>query len=309
MQGRTMGTHYNIKYAPAHVPAATIQNRVDHILKKFDDTMSNWSPNSWVSQFNKSANGIVNIPENAYESLSLSVELFKHSDGKFDMTVSPLIELWGFGYNQKKKIPSDKDIKTCLEKIGTDKLQINFQEMKISKKYSETRINCSATAKGHGVDLIAKVLEEEFKIEYYLVEIGGEVRATSKPNGKAWNIGIPIPKSKNNQELQLIANLKNKSMATSGGYHNFFEMNGKSYQHILNAKTGYPIQHSLCSVSIIAPSCRLADGLATTCLILGKTEGINLLKKYPNCSALFIKRLENGSFENTFLQGFKQLTQ
>jgi len=166
---------------------------------------------------------------------------------------------------------------------------------RLRKRIPNLSINVSALAEGYSVDLVANFLKTK-NIENIMVEISGEVCAKGHfPGRKGWNIGIRKPNAAKNYELQQIVSLENACMATSGDYENFFIENGVRYSHILDPLTGAPVQHQLCSASVIAPKCALADGLATTCLVLGTKLSLEWIKQFPDCSIYLIERQQDGS--------------
>ena len=305
MSGYTMGTTFSIIFYKPEVDNAKLKAKIGKLFNDFDQAMSNWNKKSWVVAFNNAKKGVKHdVPEEALRVLELCLDLNEKSEGYFDITISPLLDVWGFGSKKQHRIPTKEEIESISQLMGRDKIVFSKTEKSIYKTVDGLEINCSAVAKGYGVDLVVALLQKH-GIKYYMVEIGGEVRATTKKNGEAWNIGIPIPKKGGGDKLQRVIDLKNNAMATSGDYNNFFTIEGKTYPHIINPKTGFPVEHNLCSVSIIAPSCALADGLATACLVLGKEKGMILLEKFKDCKGYFIERDEKGQFKSSFSKSFK----
>jgi FAD:protein FMN transferase len=299
ISGYTMGTSFNIKYSNPSVNKSELKKDVAKLLKEFDSELSNWNEQSWVIKFNHSKKEeLVTVPDHAADVLEQCMELYEKSGGYFDVSISPLLEAWGFGSKNLKQVPKKSLVENILKSIGCDKLRFSKEKKVISKNIDGLQINCSAVAKGYGVDLVVKLLKEKYKVKYYLVEIGGEVSGSTKEDGNSWKIGIPVPAQEGSDQIEKVVELNNISMATSGDYNNFFKIEGKTYQHIINPKTGYPVSHNLCSVSILAPNCALADGLATACLVLGTQKGMKLLKKYTNCRGIFIERLSPGKYKS-----------
>lgn len=299
LKGKTMGTTYSIKaYTSSELDEVALQKELDQKLLDFDLEMSNWNPKSWVNRFNASTNTQWQAaPPHALAIISSSLELHQKSRGAFDITISPLIEIWGFGV-QEQDFPKPEAIAKSLSQMGAEDIELDLDNRRIRKRRGEITINCSAIAKGYGVDLIASTLADK-GIRDIMVEIGGEVRVMGKAKGRDhWNIGIRQPKKNSDGAgLHSIVPLQNQSMATSGDYHNFFRRHGKRYSHVLDPSSGQPVEHALCSVTVIAPSCALADGLATACLVLGTQTSLQWIKQFPNCEAYFIERLEDDSLK------------
>lgn len=304
-QGSTMGTTYSIKYLGSSQKSEDIKILIDKALLEFDLEMSNWNPDSWVSLFNTAyRTGDFEISENVAKIIEQSLDLHRKSSGAFDISVSPLIDLWGFSSQKRNSLPSPDLIQKLKQRVGSQHLKLDMTHLSLHKSKASLQINCSALAKGFGVDLIAKLLEEKAQCHNYMVEIGGEVRCKGKPPTRnSWRLGIRQPDS-NKTGLFGIVDLNNQSLATSGDYHNFFEIEGKRYSHIIDPRTGRPVEHQLCSVSVISPSCALSDGLATACLVLGVEEGLKLIEQYPEAQALMIERLDNGELKRTMSPGF-----
>lgn len=305
IQGTTMGTTYSIKYVGKENQSDKVKEKIEETLLEFDLEMSNWNPDSWVSLFNSAyRSGQFKTSENVKEIMTLALDLHKKSKGAFDISISPLIEHWGFFKQNRQTIPTPKSIEKIKSRTGSNFLSLNSAKNELTKTRANIQINCSAIAKGFGVDLIAKVLEESFKRKSFMVEIGGEVRCKGTPlNRPSWKLGIRQPDPKMSR-LYGIVDLNNQGLATSGDYHNFFEVEGKRYSHIIDPTTGYPVAHKLCSVSVVSPSCALSDGLATACLVLGVEKGLELVEQYQDAHVLMLERMEDGSLKQTKSKGF-----
>jgi FAD:protein FMN transferase len=306
LNGRCMGTSYSIKCTvPAKTSPQQLQKDIDQLLLQFDAELSNWNPKSWITTFNQSSSTEwQTAPKTVIEIVELSLELFQKSRGAFDITVSPLIERWGFGARERQGLPNSQELSELLKIIGSQQLELNLPEGKIRKKIPELNLNASALAKGYGVDLVGDFLNQR-GIVNYMVEIGGEVRVQGRsPQNEEWHIGIRKPEFSGPTALQEVVNLKNCSMATSGDYQNFFIENNQSYNHIIDPTSGFPVQHQLCSASVIAPTCALADGLATTCLVLGTKLTLQWIKQFPQCSVYLVERQSDGSFKSYQSENF-----
>jgi len=305
IQGNTMGTVFTIKLElPPNLDRGVLEPEVNGLLKSFDGLMSNWNPDSWVTQFNKSRETEWRpVDPMVIEILEVSRQTNVLSGGAFDITISPLIEWWGFGASDGERVGVGSPPPTILAKIGMDKLEWREAPPTIRKLQKDLEINCSAVAKGYGVDLVARHLSAR-GIEHYMVEIGGEVRVNGKPEGRdAWLLGIRHPDSGGNPVFAKVKMPDGRSLATSGDYLNAFNENGKRYCHILNPKTGLPVEHQLTSVSILGKDCAMVDALATACMVLGEKAAMELIEKMEGFEALFIVRGE-GSYVTSSTSGF-----
>jgi thiamine biosynthesis lipoprotein len=259
---------------------------------------------SIISRFN---NGDENVIADSLfvELFTQSVEINRITNGAFDITVAPLINAWGFGFKKTETI-SDEIIDSLMQYIGIENVYI--ENGIIKRKKEGIMLNASAIAKGYGVDVVAKLLKSN-GINNYMVEIGGEI-TTSGINSKGthWRIGIDKPvyeHSPENREFIMILQLSGKALATSGNYRNYFIKDGIKYGHIIDPSTGYPVQLSILSASIISNNCMTADAFATACMVLGLEKSLDLIENQPEIEACFIYQLhENEQFDVTYTSGF-----
>ena len=271
--------------------------------------MSTYNSDSEISRFNnhKNTSGFA-ISEGFSKVIKEALNVHKISSGAFDITVNPLVNLWGFGSRSKETIiPTKKEIENALKRIGSNYIKF-IDNNTIKKDILELEIDLSAIAKGYGVDVVVQVLEK-FEIERYMVEIGGEVFTKGKNYfNKNWKIGIDKPQylALPGQDLQNILSISNVGVATSGDYRNYFEHEGQIYSHTINPKTGKPVTHNLASVTIVAPSCMQADALATAVLVMGVESGMKLLESIENVEGYFIKRIKIDEFEAIPTSGFEK---
>jgi thiamine biosynthesis lipoprotein len=283
ISGQTMGTTYNITVVdnPLNLSKETLKKRVGKTLADINDKMSNWYDQSEISLVNNNTGGEpIDLSHELFDVINIAKDINIKSNGAFDVTSAPLINLWGFGPNKtEKKIPTEMEVNKALELVG----QVQLLELipglgQLKKATPKVSINLSALAKGYGIDMVASTLEEQ-KIRNFLVEIGGDlITSGTNKDGKAWKIGIETPKIEE-QIVQSVIKIKNQAMATSGDYKNFFERNGIKYSHIINPKTGYPIRHKTLAVTVLAETAVLADGWATAMLVLGSNEGMIIADK------------------------------
>ncbi len=311
--GQTMGTTYNIVVIPnTDSQKDKLFQDIEKTLKRVNTHLSNWDPNSEISNINNSQSTTpINISPMLIKVLETANTVHEKSFGFFDITLSPLIDLWGFGpKTMQPKLPSEDQIQTALAKVGqSTKLKLDLEAKTLTKTNKDTQINLSAIAKGFGVDEVARTLLKN-NINNFMVEIGGELIARGKkPNGEKWKIGIEKPDAAG-KEIQLIVKLSDLAMATSGDYRNYYEKDGQRYSHILNVKTGRPFTHKTMSVTVIEKNTMLADAWATALLTVGKTKGMELAKK-NNLAAFFIFKSDKSAklaFETSMSPRFIELT-
>jgi thiamine biosynthesis lipoprotein len=251
--------------------------------------MSTYIADSEISRFNRyGQNDWFEISDSLAEVIANALRISQISGGAFDITVGPLVNLWGFGPERKpEKIPPDEKIKEVMGFTGYRKLTVRLSPPAVKKTQPEVFCDLAGIAKGYGVDKVAEYLESR-GISDYLVEIGGEVRAKGKKETNAWwRLGIAAPDGSSG--IQEAFPLKNKAMATSGDYHNYFEEEGIRYSHTIDPGTGKPITHKLASVTVIHESCMFADAMATAIDVLGPQRGYELALKEKLAVFLIIK--------------------
>lgn len=307
LKGETMGTSYSIIYYDAQ--KRNLQSSIDSFLIAFDRSTSTYNPKSVISAFNKNKSLATNDPY-LKTLFHESTTIHQQTNGFFDPTVMPLVNHWGFGNQQKKEV-SASSVDSLLALIGFEKIDLvqqTPQQYTLRKKNSLSQLDFNAIAKGYGVDLVGELLEKR-KVTDYLVEIGGEMRASGKkPNGDFWKVAIdrPIDTLKTRlQEAGLL--LKNQSLASSGNYRNFYVKDGKKIVHTINPKTGYPEISRLLSASIVASSCMYADAYATACMVMGLEKAKVFVKGHPEIQALFIYVDDDGVLQTWQTDGLDRL--
>ncbi|WP_019673783.1 FAD:protein FMN transferase [Psychrobacter lutiphocae] len=299
MEGETMGTSYHITYQkPKDIDEAQIKQSIEQHLQAINDSMSTYQDDSTISKFNRLGAG-QSLPVDEYfiKVLQDSKQVYQQSGGAFDPTIMPLINLWGFGsvmtVERLQDPPSDAEITTAKALIDFDGIELKGNQL--SKTKDGVQLDFSAVAKGYGVDVIAQVLQNEYKINNYMIEIGGEV-ATSGVNQKthAWQIAIdaPIIDSTVSERTTLAAIRQPKSsnklhIATSGNYRNSIVFDGKRYSHTIDPTTGQPIVGGAPSVTVAAESVSIADAWATALTAMSYKDALSLATK-KNIAALFI---------------------
>jgi len=305
LQGRTMGTTYNIKIVATQeqLVELKLQQKIDAALKQVNQEMSTYIPNSEISQFNQlTSTEPVEVSSGFARVLKESIRLGKLSEGKLDVTVGPLVNLWGFGPEQRPEIvPSEEVLTETKKRVGLQNLVLEGNLL--SKKVPDLYVDLSTTAKGYGVDVVAELIESN-GFSNYLVEIGGEMRLRGfKNTGELWAIAIEKPLT-NERSVQQVIIPKDNAVATSGDYRIYFEADGQRFSHIIDPATGKPIKHNLVSVTVIHPSSMTADGLSTTLMVMGMEQGMAFAVE-NDLAALFIAKTDNG-FDEQFTVKFKQ---
>ncbi|MDO1447304.1 FAD:protein FMN transferase [Rhodocytophaga aerolata] len=302
--GLTMGSTYAIKYTSLPQKAINYQAEIDSILEKFNESLSTYRPDSEISRFNNGHAVAFRLPF-FYPVLKKSQEVYQASGGAFDPTVGPLVNAWGFGTGKERKAPSQARIDSLKEVIGFDK--ITFDEQSVQKAKEGVYIDFNAIAPGYAADVIGQFLESK-GIQDYMIEVGGEVLCKGKnKEGKYWTIGINNPEyeQKGGDVLQAIVQLDNKALATSGNYRNYYEQDGKKYAHTIDPKTGYPVQHSLLSVTVFAKDCITADAYATVFMVLGREKAMEFLDKDDELDAFFVYADPQGNLQTFTTEGIK----
>jgi thiamine biosynthesis lipoprotein len=300
LSGSTMGTSYHIKlvtHSPGIPEGASVddlQRRIDQRLETINGMMSTYLPDSDLSLFNTSdQTDWIPVPAPLIDVVETAQTISIMSEGMFDITVGPLVELWGFGPEKHAAQPPDAgEIEKTLERVGYKKLEVRVDPPALRKAVPGLHLDLSAIAKGYAVDQIAELLEQS-GFERYLVEIGGELRANGSKSGeRPWRVAIERP-DPNGRSVQSVIELHDQAMATSGDYRNFFEYEGRRYSHTIDPTTGQSVRQQLASVTVLADECMIADGLATALLAMGEQAGMELAESHE-IAALFIVRTEDG---------------
>ena len=289
VKGRTMGTTYSLLWpANQDVDAQRVREKVELALASINAEMSTYDPSSQLSQFNKqSSPSSLSIGSDFYQVMVLSKSVFEQTDGYFDPTVGPLVNLWGFGPDKHPiNIPSASTIADTKMNTGFSAIQLDEG---VIRKNAPRYVDLSAVAKGFAVDKVALILDD-FGISSYLVEIGGELKGKGlKAPGLPWKVAVEKP-IEEERAVQEVLPLTNGAMATSGDYRNYFVLEGKKLSHSIDPFTGYPVEHTLASVTVVDDNCARADALATAMLVMG-AEKAKKLAKEEQIAALLIERV------------------
>ena len=278
--GQTMGTTYRITLTTGESVSAGVEASLaaefDKKLIYINSLMSTYDPLSEISRFNKLEAGQCQaISAETQAVIDRSKILYAKTEGAFDPTVGPLVNLWGFGPERRISNPPDPElVVVASQKTGFRSIKLGCEAGGLLKEKA-LEIDFSAIAKGFAVDYLSDwLLEEGYR--NHLVEIGGELKAVGQaPSGEAWRVAIERPNQLERQLYQVVQ-LTNASMATSGDYRNFFVADGKRYSHTIDPRTGYPVTHQVASVTVIHPEATMADGLATALNVMGRESGMDL---------------------------------
>ncbi|MCW8109671.1 FAD:protein FMN transferase [Alteromonas ponticola] len=307
LQGKTMGTTYNVKYVVAEQGEINgLQEQIDLRLAQINKLMSTYDPTSELSRFNQNRfTDPVTLSKETSAVIAEALRLGELSNGVLDITVGPLVNLWGFGPNKRpERTPDNETISAVREYVGLDKIKLNGTTLK--KLHPMVYVDLSTIAKGYGVDEVVAILEDN-GLKNYLVEIGGEMRVSGhRGNGKEWLIAIEKPVS-NERNVQRIVSIGEHAIATSGDYRNFYEQDGVRYSHLIDPRTGKPIQHNLVSVTVVDKSSMTADGLATAFNVIGWNEAKALAEEYK--LAVYLIRKNAGEFEEYASEEFNRIVE
>lgn len=317
--GKIMGTGYSVRLGRADDSAFKAGNHsakelavvVHSVLQDVDAHMSTWRADSEVSVFNRSVDSdwqrmtpaTTSVIAHALQTSDLSV-------GAFDVTVGPLIDLWGFGAGALKSLgqvsnvkPATKSIREVLAQVGYNAIDIDLDKYAVRKRNPNVQVDLSGIAKGHAVDRVASLLDDN-GVESYLVEVGGELRSRgAKPDGSLWRVAIERP-SVGPRDVFRILQLDNKAVATSGNYRNFFTENGQHYSHAIDPRTGQSVTHELASVSVVANTTMDADALSTAMMIMGPHEAFDFAEQnqiaahFMLNSSVGLKEVYSSEFES-----------
>ena len=281
-EGAVFGTFYHLTYRSN----TNWQAAIDSVLAEVDHSLSPFNKKSIITAINE--NTSMQTDERFRHVFTLAHQVYEATGGAFDITVAPLVNAWGFGFREGHT-PDSLQIDSLRQFVGFDK--VHLQSDSIVKSDPRVLLDCSAIAKGYGVDAVAQFLESRDVLDY-MVEIGGEIRTGGvNPQGAAWHIGVnkPVDDSLSvNSDIQQILEVGNTAIATSGNYRNFRTENGEKIAHTIDPRTGYPVQHSILSATVLAPDCATADAYATAFMVLGFDEAKHILEKHPDLQAYFI---------------------
>lgn len=306
LHGYTMGTTYTVQWPRLEHSDSNLVNRLqietDGLLKRVNDQMSTYQKDSELSVFNAmQAPAKMDVSSGLFDVLRMSLSLNVYTHGFFDISVGPVVNLWGFGPDKMPlTMPTLEQKRQAKSMIGLDAIKIGDHTI---EKNAQRYLDLSAIAKGYAVDKVAELLETN-GIANYLVEIGGEMRVSGeKADGQAWKVAVEKP-DENLRSVHKVFEITDAAMATSGDYRNFFEMEGETFSHSIDPFTATPVKHSLASVTIIDESCARADALATAMLVMG-AEKAKAFAEQNQIKAYLIERV-SGGFKEYSSPAFKR---
>lgn len=302
-QGRTMGSPYSVQIVGTNLPPAEVERlkvEVEERLKEVNRQMSHYQPDSELSQFNRApAHTPFKVSPEFARVVRFSLEMHRRSQGAFDPTLAPVINLWGFGEKtDQRAVPPEAELKAALKKTGCQHLTVTPQD-ELIKAIPDLTINLSAVAKGFGVDEMLQVLRDHGLTNVY-ASIAGEVGVLGyNPRGTNWHVGIsaPVAHWNENDPMEAVAVLADQALSTSGDYQKFFtDAQGRRLSHVIDPKTGWPVQNQVGGVSVVAGDNMTADALGTTLFVMGPEAGLKFIATWTNAEALFIVRESEGRY-------------
>lgn len=286
IDGFTQGTTYHIVYTSSEAREDGVAKIVDSLLAVIDNTMSVYNPNSEISAINRGEREEVSpLFENVFNR---SKEIYRLSDGAFDVSAAPLFDAWGFGFKNRENV-NQQMVDSIMTFVGMDKVKIDGG--KLYRSDSRLTLNFNAIAQGYTSDYIASYFDK-MGMKNYLIEVGGEIYCKGvNSRGEMWSVAIDKPVDGNNipgNDLQDIVNISERGLATSGNYRKFYEVDGKKYSHTINPKSGYPVEHNLLSATVIAKDAMTADAIATYLMVVGLDRAKEVLKSMPEVDAYLV---------------------
>ncbi len=302
MRGSTMGTSYAIKAKlPDSVSPEKLHDDIEKQLQDFNQIMSTYIDTSEISLLNQSpVQQEIEISEALREVIEISLDVSEKTGGAFDITVGPLVNLWGFGPVEVSSAPNEAHVEAVMGRVGVKNIVLHNNML---TKTAEIEMDLSAVAKGHATDVIGELLEEN-NVDHYMIEIGGEIKLRGmSPSGHVWRIGVEKPALGREGAVQVVAG-ENIAIATSGDYRNFYEKDGKRISHTIDPTTGMPIEHALASVTVVTEHGGYADAYATALNVLGPDKGFALAEEL-GLAAFFIVR-EGDDFGVKYTTNFEQ---
>lgn len=307
IRGETMGTYYQVSYVGA--PRPGLQGQIDSLLQAVNQEVSTYEPNSIISNFNRSTTGIaLGAAPHFRANFLVAKAVFSETQGAFDPTVMPLVNFWGFGYTDDRQgsLVDTAEVLRIRGLVGLD--QVILKGDSLLKNQPGVQLDFSACAKGYAIDEIAQLLRKK-DLDRYLVDIGGEAGAKGrKPDGSNWRIGINVPDEEADvYDILTAFPLEDRSVATSGNYRNWYEVDGVKYSHTIHPKTGFPERTVLLSTSVFHRECAWADAYSTSCMVLGVEKALSLAESNPDIELYLVFSRPDGSMETRYTSGLNAL--
>ena len=303
LQGFTQGTTYRITYQ--HPSENNLKGRIDSLLRVFDSSLSTYDSTSIISSINRNKEHVQT--DTLFRTVFREAgHVYQLTGGAFDITLAPLIDVWGFGPGEQLEVDSVM-VDSLLQYVGMEKVTLVGDE--VIKSHPSVMLNVNAIAQGYAVDVVAGYLED-LGCRNYMVEIGGEIRTRGmNPKGNFWRIGVDRPEFGNmipGQQLQVIISMHNRSLATSGNYRKFYEIDGVLITHSIDPATGYPKDSRLLSATVLTDECMTADAYATSCMVLGLEKAQDFIEGMKNTDAYFIYGDDQGTYQVWYTDGLRK---
>ena len=309
--GSCMGTTYSVKISDPLTlrKSEQLKKAIESSLTHIDKLMSTWTPDSEISQFNDTSSLHFSASAPFFEVTQAALSWAQSSEGAYDPTIKPLLDLWGFGTSGERQIPAPSEIEQILKNIGSHQIATHEHTRIIEKLNPGITLDLSGVAKGYSVDQIAALLNRE-ELANWFIEVGGEVRVQGLNfYGDPWRIGIEKPNSTLfASNIQGIVSPPQGSIATSGNYRNFLNTNGVYYSHIIDPKTGNALEGALFGVSVYAQDCMSADAVATALNVMGVRNGLEWVEQINNMEAHFIVQVSENECRDFFSSGYIEKT-
>ncbi|MCW3467372.1 FAD:protein FMN transferase [Chitinophaga nivalis] len=305
-EGKAQGTYYIVKYLATDT--TSLQGAVDSIFQVIDQSLSLYRPGSLINQFN--ATGQVQLDTHMKAVVTKALLTSRATDGLFDITVKPLVDLWGFGVHKRAftGVPPADSIKKALTYIGYRYLRIKGNQLLATRR--GVQIDCNGIAQGYTVDVLGQLLTQR-GIRNYLVDVGGELCASGhNARGESWGVGIerPTPGDTNYEPVQGMVRLPGKGIATSGNYRRFFDQGGTRFAHTIHPLTGEALHNHIISVTVMAKDCFTADAFDNPLILMGVEEGLLYIEQHPayGLEAMYIYKAPDGTVKEACSKGFRQ---
>ena len=303
--GQGQGTTYQVIYYSSD--SIVTKKQIDSIISKIDSSLSLYKPYSLINRFNESDSGIT-VDDHFLAVLNKSVTTFRETDGLFDITVQPLVQAWGFGVKPITQPPDSPEIQSLKNCVGSENLQV-FNN-RVVKKKACIQIDLNGIAQGYTVDLIAAWLDRHF-VSNYMVELGGEIKVKGRkqPGNEKMKIGIETPGDNESQFgiMQKVVAIDEGAITTSGNYRRYYESQGKKISHLIDPRTGYPVQNELISITVYAKDAMTADAFDNALMVMGLQKAIKFVEDRKDLAALFVYKTKDGSIHDTMSTRFHEL--
>lgn len=306
LSGATQGTGYSLMLVTRglKIDSQALETEVAATFKLIDEQLSNWRPDSEISRFNAQRDtDWHSVPASVIRLVRVAKEIHEISGGCYDLTIKPLFDLWGFSKHEQT-VPTPEAIKSALKHTGFHRIEIDAEHLKLRKKDPEVEISLDSIAQGYTVSVLAKLVEGH-GITHYLIEVGGEMQVRgTKADGSPWHVAVekPTPVSQQIQRILEIRETEGTAIMTSGTYRNFFETKGNRFSHIIDPRTGQPVEHHLLSVTLLHEDATLADALSTALLCVGEKEALRI-SEAEHLKTLMIHEAE-GQLKETMSSAF-----